>query len=248
LSYEKLYQDAVRDPTLRRSRQELEVALENARTARQVVSELFQDLEGFRLDDYRQFDDGGKGMARLFRFVQEGVKANHGTVKVKDTATYEATLDGMQMRFTTERERSKLDDSLTLLGIEHPLARHLMKTQRDFPAKGRSLAARINTDKKIRGALSIWRVQIQGGKGQYHQRIVTIGVNEQRERSRQIERLAESLRELSPSHDGLFPSDERLELIHSLIPDMLRRELTHNGLLGATDSLSSRLLAWVELV
>ena len=65
LSYDKLYQDAVRDPTLRRSRQELEVAVENAKTARLVVSELFQDLESFRLDDYKQFDDGGKGMVRL---------------------------------------------------------------------------------------------------------------------------------------------------------------------------------------
>jgi superfamily II DNA/RNA helicase len=248
LSYDKLYQDAVRDPTLRRSRQELEVALENARTARQVVSELFQDLEGFRLDDYKQFDDGGKGMERLFRFVQEGIKANNGTVKVKDAATYEATLDGVQVRFTTERDRSKLDDNLTLLGIEHPLARDLMKSEREFPAKGRSVAGRIISDKKIRGALSIWRVQIHGGKGQYHQRIVTIGLNEQRERSRQIERLVDSLRELAPAHDGVFRSDERVELVRSIIPDMLRRELTHNGLLASADSLSCRLMAWVELV
>ena len=248
LSYDKLYQDAVRDPTLRRSRQELEVALDNARTARQVVSELFQDLESFRLDDYKQFDDGGKGMERLFRFVQEGIKANKGTLRGNDAATYEAVLDGLQVRFTTERERSKLDDNLTLLGIEHPLARHLMKAHRDFPAKGRSLAAKTNGDKKIRGVLSIWHVQIHGGKGQYHQRIVTIGVNEQRERSRQIERLAASVRELAPSHDGLFQSDERIDLVRSLIPDMLHRELTHNGLLTSADSLSSRLLAWIELV
>jgi superfamily II DNA/RNA helicase len=64
LSYDKLYQDALKDPTLRRTRQELEVALENARTARQVVFELFQDLDSFRLDDYKQFDDSGKGMER----------------------------------------------------------------------------------------------------------------------------------------------------------------------------------------
>src|SRR5207244_7149346 len=49
VSYDKLYQDAVRDPTLVRTRQELEVAVDNARTARQVVWELFQDLESFRL-------------------------------------------------------------------------------------------------------------------------------------------------------------------------------------------------------
>ena len=65
LSYDKLYQDAVRDPRLVRTRQELEVAIDNARTARTVVRELFQDLDNFRLDDYQQIDDGGEGMARL---------------------------------------------------------------------------------------------------------------------------------------------------------------------------------------
>ena len=65
LSYDKLYQDALKDPTLRRTKQELEVALDNARTARRVVFELFQDLDSFRLDDYKQFDDSGKGMERL---------------------------------------------------------------------------------------------------------------------------------------------------------------------------------------
>jgi len=31
--------------------------------------ELFQDLEGFNLDDYRRFDDGGAGMNRLLAFT-----------------------------------------------------------------------------------------------------------------------------------------------------------------------------------
>jgi hypothetical protein len=37
LSYDRLYQDAVRDPRLARTRQELEVAVDNARAAREVV-------------------------------------------------------------------------------------------------------------------------------------------------------------------------------------------------------------------
>ena len=59
ISYDQLYQDAERDPTLRRTKQELEVALEDAKLARNVVFQLFQDLETFNLDDYRKFDDGG---------------------------------------------------------------------------------------------------------------------------------------------------------------------------------------------
>lgn len=165
LSYDKLYQDAVRDPTLRRSRQELDVALDNARTARQVVSELFQDLEGFGLDDYKQFDDGGKGMARLLRFVQEGVRANKGQLTSPAPAQYEATLNGMHVRFTTDRERAKDDDNLTLLGIEHPLARLLMQKVRDLPAARRCLLARAVGDSANQGVLSICMCRFMVAKG-----------------------------------------------------------------------------------
>jgi ERCC4-related helicase len=248
LSYDKLYQDAVRDPTLRRSRQELDVALENARTARTVVSELFQDLEGFRLDDYRKFDDGGKGMERLLQFVQEGVQAAKGTVICKGPTLYEVTLEGSLVRFTTDRDRAKEEDDLTLLGIEHPLARTVMQKHKDLAASERCLVGKVRGEQALRGALSIWHVQIHGGKGQYHQRIVAIGLNEEWERSRQIERLAESLRDLSSAQIGLFPPIQRTELVRNVIPEMVRRDLTHNGLLGNGASISNRLLAWVELV
>jgi hypothetical protein len=248
LSYDKLYQDAVRDPTLRRSRQELDVALENARTARTVVSELFQDLEGFRLDDYKKFDDGGKGMERLLRFVQEGVQGAKGTVICKGPTLYEASLEGSQVRFTTDRERAKEEDDLTLLGIEHPLVRALMQKQRDLSAGERCLVGKVLGDKAVRGALSIWHVQIHGGKGHYHQRIVTIGLNEAQERSRLIERLAENLQDLTPAEEGLFRPSDRANLVRNVIPEMVRRDLTHNGLLVNGASISNRLLAWVELV
>jgi superfamily II DNA or RNA helicase len=248
LSYDKLYQDAVRDPTLRRSRQELDVALENARTARTVVSELFQDLEGFRLDDYKKFDDGGKGMERLLRFVQEGVQGAKGTVACKGPTLYEASLEGSQVRFTTDRDRAKEEDDLTLLGIEHPLVRALMYKQRDLSAGERCLVGKVLRDKEVRGALSIWHVQIHGGKGHYHQRIVTIGLNEAQERSLMIERLAETLQDLAPAQEGLFRPTERANLVRNVIPEMVRRDLTHNGLLVNGASITNRLLAWFELV
>src|SRR5690606_34783050 len=47
LSYDQLYRDALGDPELRRTRQELEAAMSNANEARKVVYELFQDLERF---------------------------------------------------------------------------------------------------------------------------------------------------------------------------------------------------------
>src|SRR5690606_7767125 len=69
LRYDRLYQDAVLDPTLKRTKEELEVAMNNASMARHVVSELFQDLDRFNLCDYREIDDGGTGMQRLLDFL-----------------------------------------------------------------------------------------------------------------------------------------------------------------------------------
>ncbi len=94
ISYDKLYQDAISDPTLRRTRQELEVAIDNARTARDVVFELFQDLEGFRLDDYKQFDDGGAGMERLLQYVRDGVGELGGKIASIGDALYKVSLNG----------------------------------------------------------------------------------------------------------------------------------------------------------
>ena len=88
LSYDKLYQDAVRDPRLVRTRQELEVAIDNARAARQIVWELFQDLEGFRLDEYKQMDDGGEGMARLIRYFQAAWRVTAESVCESPTLTF----------------------------------------------------------------------------------------------------------------------------------------------------------------
>jgi hypothetical protein len=132
--------------------------------------------------------------------------------------------------------------------MTHPLARALMQRQRDLSARRRCLLGTARGSTGQRGVLSVWHVQIHGGKGQYHQRIVTIGINDKGERSRLIERLAEGLRDLSVAHDGLFDPDQRTRLVRAVIPDMVRRDLAHNGLLADGASLSNRLLVWVELV
>jgi len=73
LNYDRLYQEALSDPELKRTQVELEAALSNSREARQVVFDLFQDLEGFSLDDYKPFSDVSSSLDRLVRFVSAAV-------------------------------------------------------------------------------------------------------------------------------------------------------------------------------
>jgi hypothetical protein len=56
------------------TREELEVAMTNANLARQVVFELFQELDRFNLGDYQKFDDDGRGMKRLVDFISRSAR------------------------------------------------------------------------------------------------------------------------------------------------------------------------------
>ena len=87
LNYDRLYQEALSDPELKRTKVELEAALSNSHEARQVVFDLFQDLAGFSLDDYKPFSDVSSSLDRLVRFMsgavaerkQRMVKVGEGT-------------------------------------------------------------------------------------------------------------------------------------------------------------------------
>ena len=98
-----------------------------------------------------------------------------------------------------------------------------------------------------RGCLTIWRIEVHGGKGQFQRRIVFIGLDEEGERSRELERMATRLRELQPMRTALFDRDKRTSLVRSDLPEMIRRELTHAGSLPEGASFSARLLAWIEV-
>jgi len=84
LSYDSLYSQAVSDPELKRTRLELEEALSNASEARNVVYELFQDLDGFSLDDYQPFSDTSEGMNEIVRFVRTAAEEVGGQLRQED--------------------------------------------------------------------------------------------------------------------------------------------------------------------
>jgi hypothetical protein len=99
----------------------------------------------------------------------------------------------------------------------------------------------------LRGALTVWHVQVHGSGGQFHQRIVTLGVDEHGERSRDLERLDDSWHELQAARTSVFDAENRRRLVTTTLPEMLRRELSYKGVLTDDASFSSRLLAWVEV-
>jgi len=249
VSYDQLYQDAVRDPTLKRSREELEVAITNAKVARAVVFELFQDLEGFRLDDYRQFDDGGQGMQRLLGFTRECVRAAGGALRELGHGVFEAVLPGGRVeRFTVDRTVAKEAEDLGLLGLENPLVREFMDEYRALPAEQRAVRGRLRDAVGAGTTLTIWRVEVHGAGGQFKQLLLTLGLSADGERVPHIEALAQRLAELGPiESDAPDLVAELARAIPSRLPAIVRRELQHRGLLTEDASFAMKLIACVAL-
>ncbi len=55
------------------------------------------------------------------------------------------------------------------------------------------------------------------------------------------------MKELEPAISGVLNASMRNRLINSVLPDMLRREVEHRGLLRDDASLATQPIAWVEM-
>lgn len=248
ISYDQLYQDAVRDPTLKRTRQELEVALENAKLARSVVFELFQDIEAFNLEDYRRCDDGGAGMDRLLTFIRDCVHAAGGAVRESGKSVYEVSIPGgVSHVFTTNREMARDSEDLGLLGLEHPLVRRCLVASRELPAHDRALMGRAYRFAGAATILSVWRAEIHGAGGFFRQAIVPIAVDPAGHRLPVGDALLNGLRDLRPELEGVVDREQRHHLVSAVLPEMLRRDVEHRGLVTEGSSLATQLIGWVEL-
>jgi hypothetical protein len=163
LSYDQLYREALSDPELKRTREELEAAMSNAREARRVVFELFQDLDRFSLDDYKPLADIDEGKARLVAFLRAAVEDQGGRYREIDACRFELTLDAQSAPIlcTLDRDLAQTDDALVLMGLDHPILGRLSERWRSAPPSGIGAVAKGDLEQPI--ALSVWWVQSFGG-------------------------------------------------------------------------------------
>jgi hypothetical protein len=248
LNYASLYSEALNDPLLKRTRVELEAAMSNAVEARKVVFELFQDLDGFRLDDYKAMGDPQEGMNASIRFIADAATAENDTFTSRGDKMF-AWIDGdkgSETLLTTERELSMQKESVQLLGLDHPIVSAYLKTFRELPPEELGLC--IQSPDGIEGVLAAWAVEARGDKRQLKRMIVTLGVEGDGRRRVAWEREPERLwRSQAVSRDGK-QADERLPALRNMLEPMLQRELEHRGLDKVNRGFEPKLIAWVEVV
>jgi hypothetical protein len=245
LSYERLYQDALKDLTLTRTRQELEVAMSNANLARHVVFELFQDLDTFNLGDYQKYDDGGQGMRRLVSFVSRAAKSIRAEFRARGGPLYTfATPGESPIQFTTDRDQAMQQDTLHLLGLEHPTVRSLLDRFRSFPAHSRALITQLAEESGEPGILATWLVTIHGTAGQTGQRVIKLAFTAAGDRSLMLERRIKALDSLrAPRTVNEFPIFDVEHILQTRAQAALHRELEHATLLPEGASYMAKMLA-----
>lgn len=249
LSYDRLYQEALRDPTLQRTRQELDVAMTNASLARQVVSELFQDLDRFNVGDYRQFDDAGRGMERLVSFVARASRDQGYEFEQEDeTCWLLKPSDVSSVRFTSDRERALLNENLELLGLEHPVINSLRAHCMGLPDSDRAICGKI-AGLPAGGLLFFWKIHTHAKDGRSAHYIVRIGITAAGERAPWLEKLGDKL--LSAA---VVDSDRATALRNGAnncktkAHEILHRELIYSGKADETMSYSAVLLVMFGVV
>jgi SNF2-related domain/Helicase conserved C-terminal domain len=248
LNYERLYQQALADPELKRTKVELEAALANASEARQVVFQLFQDLEGFSLDDYRPFADVTADLDALRAFLQATLPPRgmilteiaDGLLEVRGEA------GALVTRFTTNRDDANAENGPDLLGLDHPLVADLLAEHRATPPENIGFAVAAG-EATTRGVITCWLINARMPKGEQRVFLQPIAIRDDGQRippwERQLDRHLHGV--AAPSR---WTEGERLARLRDQIEPALDRELGQRGVLNGDAAYTAELIVWVELV
>ena len=246
LSYDRLYQQALSDPQLRRTRLELEAALSNATEARKVVFELFQDLEGFSLDDYTPFADVTQSIDRLIRFVTLAAEAENQCMARVGEDRYDLRgQDGQTaVRFTSNRAQAREHQDLELLGLDHPVVNAALRRWTEVSPHEVGVAVEGNGEGP--GVLSWWLVESRGTEGEQRIHLQALAVSCNGTRLPGFERLEGALLHRRPTAP-FIEFNERLRILKEYLEPMLYRELRQSGFVNSDGGFSARLIGWVEV-
>lgn len=246
LNYDKLYQEALSDPELKRTKVELEAALSNSREARQVVFDLFQDLEGFSLDEYKPFSDISPSLERLLRFLSTAVGFHQKRLIKTDTDNYNivSSNGSIDAQFTLNRAVATSQDSLDLMGLDHPIIQQELDFWRNIPPEDIGIA--VQADVKTPTILSIWLVEVSADKGKRRTTIQPIAVTLDGNRLPTVEHQAEQYLK-APASQPILEPKQRIDLLHNAIEPMLQREIRHKITVGGDASYQAELIGYVEI-
>lgn len=246
LNYEQIYQNALSDPELKRTKQELATAFKNATEAEKVVFELFQDLDQFNISDYKPFADTTPSMDRLIQFLGAAIEDHKQTISRKSENTFEIHNESSEtlLKFTTNRELARDQENLDLMGLDHPFLQQALQRWQNLPPE--ELGASVMGDEEDSAVLTWWLIQLLSQKGEQKSIFKPIAVNFKGKRLSNLERQEDDVLLQAPAPPCLKLA-ERQNLLKDHLEPILNRELQHQGLTAEQEAFSSQLIGWLEI-
>jgi superfamily II DNA or RNA helicase len=243
INYQQLYATALQDPELKRTRLELNAAMDNAAAAKDAVFELFQDLDRFSLDDYAPLADTSEAMQRLIEFLTKASspmgyrfeKGVEGKFSLYDSRHQQVGT------FVSDREDAANDDSVELLGLDHPLISEMLKFWSNQPPENLGVAV-SSLDGQI-GAIGLWLVETHNDKGQTLRHVIKLAINQDGDRVPSWERQLGQILAQPASHRNSTGNEKLLELMEGV----LEREIRHRGAAAQGQPYSASLIGWITV-
>jgi hypothetical protein len=211
------------------------------------VFDLFQDLDGFSLDDYKPFSDISSGMGRLVEFLSSAVSnQNLRVIKIDDRTVDLTTSEGvLKTRFTLDRDTATGNDKFDLMGLDHPLLQEELGRWRSVPPE--SLGVALEGSGHGPAVLAIWMVETSNSAGEHRSTIQAIAVNLEGTRLPAAERQIDIVLRSNPAR-AMLSEENRIELFAQHVEPTLQRELKHKGAASGEGSYSAELIGYIEIV
>lgn len=246
LNYDRLYQDALSDPELKRTKVELEAALSNSQEARLVVFDLFQDLDGFSLDEYKPFSDVSSSLDRLVTFLSTAVAdRQQKLVKVDDTTYDLMTPEGvLGARLSLSRDAASHQKELQLLGLDHPLVQEELQHWSSISADELGISVQADVESEI--LLLIFETEIMISSGNRRTIVISIAMDENGRRYPSIEKTHHAFfqKESCSPH---FSAEQRNSIYRKFSESALQREIGYRGY-ADIEGYNPKIIGCVELI
>lgn len=145
---------------------------------------------------------------------------------------------------TLDRDLAQADETVELLGIDHPLMDALLMRWRSTPAEQAGAAVKVGLARKT--VLTLWLVQTYGRGSDAGAHLVPIAVDAEGKRAPALEKQYQSCFMAQPG-PVQFSAVERQRLLTDAIEPTLQRELGHRGIAAMDKGFATELVGWVEV-
>lgn len=241
INYSQLYAQALSDPKLQRTELELAEAMDNASAAEDAVFELFQDLDGFSLDDYAHLSDTSSGMQRIVDFVKSHAQIEGDKFLEKGNGQFALETNQRLITFTTDRDEATENETWALMGLDHPYVTRALQKYSGQQIEELGLSVQ---SAEFSGGIGFWLVDLLDSNSQKVRSILILAVDENGNRTPVIEKQAEKFFWKPPSEPK--PKEDALHLL-SQMEEILDREIKQRFESKSDQSYSAKLISWISV-